>query len=185
MFVFQKRRNLSLGGCKKSHLTFLTASFKAVEVTWKALNEVDKKTLKKYLTDLILKREMPDLLSCVQSNETVLKIFDKSDLQFIRNADVQVEIPDSLHKTSWTLYDFTRKRKPKLEIKQLEQDLIATYDHKEIRDLLKKISMNQLGTSVWNINPQWDLPIPIQSVLKSLPRGIDPRRNLLCFNSDG
>jgi integrator complex subunit 8 len=152
-------------------LTFLTASFKAVEVTWKALNEVDKKTLKKYLTDLILKREMPDLLSCVQSNETVLKIFDKSDLQFIRNADVQVEIPDSLHKTSWTLYDFTRKRKPKLEIKQLEQDLIATYDHKEIRDLLKKISMNQLGTSVWNINPQWDLPIPIQSVLKSLPRG--------------
>lgn len=75
--------------------------------------------------------------------------------------------------------------KPKLEIKQLEQDLIATYDHKEIRDLLKKISMNQLGTSVWNINPQWDLPIPIQSVLKSLPRGIDPRRNLLCFNSDG
>jgi hypothetical protein len=111
MFVFQKRRNLSLGGCKKSHLTFLTASFKAVEVTWKALNEVDKKTLKKYLTDLILKREMPDLLSCVQSNETVLKIFDKSDLQFIRNADVQVEIPDSLHKTSWTLYDFTRKRK--------------------------------------------------------------------------
>lgn len=61
--------------------------------------------------------------------------------------------------------------KPKLEIKQLEQDLIATYDHKEIRELLKKISMNQLATNVWNINPQWDLPIPIQSVIKSLPRG--------------
>lgn len=67
--------------------------------------------------------------------------------------------------------------KPKLETKQSEQELIATYDHKEIRELLKKLSTNQLANNIWNINSQWDLPIPIQSVVKSLPRGRYPQKN--------
>ncbi|XP_044263221.1 integrator complex subunit 8 [Tribolium madens] len=143
----------------------------AAEVTCKSLNDADRNLIKKFLLDLVLKNEIPDLLSCVQANETLSKLFDKSELSFIKNRESNDEIPESLHKTSWILYDCFKKRKPKLEIKQLEQDLIATYDHKEIRELLKKISANQLATSVWNINPLWDLPIPIQSVIKSLPRG--------------
>lgn len=58
-----------------------------------------------------------------------------------------------------------------MELRQLEQQLIATYDYKEIKEILVKIAVLNLGTTVWNINPQWELPIPLQSVLKSLPRG--------------
>lgn len=85
--------------------------FKAVEVTWKAFNDNDRKLIKKYFLDLALKNEIPDFLSCVQSNETLSKLFDKSDLSFIKNTETQIEIPESLHKTSWTLYDCTKKRK--------------------------------------------------------------------------
>lgn len=58
-----------------------------------------------------------------------------------------------------------------MELRQLEEQLIATYDHKDVKEILVKIAVLNLGTTVWSINPQWELPIPLQSVLKSLPRG--------------
>lgn len=61
--------------------------------------------------------------------------------------------------------------KPRLELRQLEKQLIVTNDHKEIREILVKIAMTNSGTTIWSVNPQWELPIPLQSVLKSLPRG--------------
>lgn len=59
-----------------------------------------------------------------------------------------------------------------MELRQWSKQLTGSYDWKEIKDLLMKISMMNLGTSVWEINPQWELPIPLQSVVKGLPRGI-------------
>lgn len=58
-----------------------------------------------------------------------------------------------------------------MEIKQLEHELISTYDYKKIKENLIKINANPLSMGVWNINSQWELPIPLQSVLKSVPKG--------------
>lgn len=86
-------------------------TFQAFDVSYKSLNDADRKLLKKYLLDLALKRQIGDLLPCIQTSDTLSKMFDKSDLQYIKNSDLEIQIPESLHRTSWTLYDCTKKRK--------------------------------------------------------------------------
>lgn len=58
-----------------------------------------------------------------------------------------------------------------MELRQLTKQLMNSYDWKEIKDLLTKIGMMNLGINISEVNPQWELPIPLQSVVKSLPRG--------------
>lgn len=66
---------------------------------------------------------------------------------------------------------FGNSGNPKLEIKAMEQQIISSYNHQELRELLTKMSSKNLSRSIWKINPRWELPIPLQSVLNSLSRG--------------
>ncbi|KAJ8912846.1 hypothetical protein NQ315_007978 [Exocentrus adspersus] len=142
----------------------------AFQVSWKSFSQIDKQLLKAYLLELILKGDFPDLLTCIESAKD-FDILEKLDIQYIHNYQYKYSIPERLSKTSLNMIEFSKKRKPRMELRQLEQELIDTYNFKEIKELLVKIAVINLGTSVWNINPQWELPIPLQSVLKSLPRG--------------
>lgn len=60
---------------------------------------------------------------------------------------------------------------PKLEMKVIEQQIISSYNHQELRELLLKIGTKCTNRPIWKINPKWELPIPLQSVLNSLPKG--------------
>lgn len=53
----------------------------------------------------------------------------------------------------------------------MEQLIISCYDPTQLRMLLIKTSSKSLSRSVWKINPCWELPIPLQSVLVSMPKG--------------
>ncbi|CAH0550288.1 unnamed protein product [Brassicogethes aeneus] len=144
---------------------------KACLSTWKQFSMHDKGILKTFLLELILRKDIPHILPLIHSCE-IGKMFDKLDLQYIsKHTEEHCDIPESLMTTGFTMFDFSKRKKPKIELRQLEQKLISTYDHKEVRDLLVKIAMTNLGTSVWKINPQWVLPIPLTSVIKSLMRG--------------
>lgn len=70
------------------------------------------------------------------------------------------------------LYPSIFVERTKVDLRHHEQQLISTYDHKEVRELLVKIAKLNLGVLVWRINPQWELPIPLTSVIKSLMRGM-------------
>lgn len=59
-----------------------------------------------------------------------------------------------------------------MEIKAIEQQIISSYNHQEIRSLLQKAATKNLSRSVWVMNPKWELPIPLRNVLHSLPSGI-------------
>lgn len=56
-------------------------------------------------------------------------------------------------------------------MKVIEQQIISTYNYQELRELLLKIATKCTGRPIWKINPKWELPIPLQSVLNSLPKG--------------
>ncbi|CAH1117237.1 unnamed protein product [Phaedon cochleariae] len=178
--LLQKIKALNIVRCvldRKPLYQYSISSFKnadvilgAIHSTWKLCSQTDKQILKNYLIELLVSDSIPDLKEKLGSNEELYAIFDKHDLSYISGAENHVEIPDSLMKSE-VFPDISKKRKPKMELRQLEKRLILTNDHKEIRELLVKIAMTNLGTTVWTINPQWELPIPLQSVLKSLPRG--------------
>lgn len=53
----------------------------------------------------------------------------------------------------------------------MEQQIISSYNHQELRELLARYSTKCVNRRIWKINPKWELPIPLQSVLNSLPKG--------------
>lgn len=143
----------------------------AVQINWKLQKDEHKEVLKNYLFELVVKEEIPDLLDKIKSYETLRNIFDRAELDYITKKESVMKIPDSLIKSEASVIVPKKKRKPRIEVRQLEKQLISIYDWKEIKDLLMRIAMMNLGTTVWEINPQWVLPIPLQSVIKGLPRG--------------
>ncbi|KAL3287788.1 hypothetical protein HHI36_002251 [Cryptolaemus montrouzieri] len=165
---------------KKPAHQYSTSFYKNCEIliwailsTWKNFTEEDKRLIKQFLIELVIKEEMPMLLSQIQSTPSLSEMFDSADINYMKRFDTELEIPASLEldNTDLILFDFNKRRKPKCELKQLEQKLIATYDPKVVREVLMVISQNSLGISVWGMNPLWELPIPLQSVLQSLSRG--------------
>ncbi|GJQ85413.1 hypothetical protein Trydic_g23844 [Trypoxylus dichotomus] len=82
-----------------------------------------------------------------------------------------VKIPALLENSSWDFPEMNIRRNPKLEIRTLEHQLIMNYDPAQIRDLLVKITMKNSNRPISKINLKWELPIPLHSVIASLPRG--------------
>ncbi|VEN57796.1 unnamed protein product [Callosobruchus maculatus] len=142
----------------------------AIQSSWKLFSERDRYILKEYLMELIITEDLPDLLKKIQSNDELCTMFTTADISYLKKVDNHVEFP-AIIDISASILDISKKRTPSKELKQLEKQLISTNDHKEIRDILIKIAMMNLGTTVWSINPLWELPIPLHSVIKSLPRG--------------
>lgn len=57
---------------------------------------------------------------------------------------------------------------------QLEQRLILSYNPNEIRQILVDIVHNddsRYAKPLWQINNSWEIPIPLQSVISSIPAG--------------
>ncbi|KAL0269326.1 UNVERIFIED_CONTAM: hypothetical protein PYX00_007105 [Menopon gallinae] len=62
-------------------------------------------------------------------------------------------------------------RSPRLEIMNIQQQLIQSYDTSNIKNLLTKLCSKDPTKSWWKLNNKWDLPIPLQSVVMTLTKG--------------
>lgn len=54
---------------------------------------------------------------------------------------------------------------------ELEQKLVESYDCHMIRETLIHLDGKKRMKPLWHVNSCWELPIPLQSVVMSLPRG--------------
>lgn len=62
--------------------------------------------------------------------------------------------------------------KPKIDIFELKQRLIQSYDPFEIRRILMEIDRigdSSYGKPLWQTNHSWEIPIPLQSAIASMP----------------
>lgn len=84
--------------------------------------------------------------------------------------DEVTTVPNLLLTTSWELQPDSKKS-ARLPMGLLEQQLISSYDTKEIKDLIVKVGGMKHKRPLWKLNPKWELPIPLTSVVMSLPRG--------------
>lgn len=158
----------------------------AVQINWKRHSDTDRTVIKEFLIQLLVKEEIPDILERLKSANLLSDLFSKAEMQFLVKKEVVIaDVPqvlvgpesffDSGRKSEFFVHSFIQlivfKGKPRMELRQLTKQLMNSYDWKEIKDLLTKIGMMNLGINISEVNPQWELPIPLQSVVKSLPRG--------------
>lgn len=146
-------------------------NFQALASCWQAVNENDRYILKTYCIQLLANRESSELLEKLISHEILHEIVDEKDVKFLDKMGAAVEVPEMLCSSEWDIFEFSNKRNPKLEMKTIEQQIISSYNHQELRELLVKIGTKCNNRPIWKINPKWELPIPLQSVLNSLPKG--------------
>lgn len=59
----------------------------------------------------------------------------------------------------------------RIEIFELEQKLIGSYDPHVIRETLIHLDGKHRMKPLYHVNGCWELPIPLQSVVMTLPRG--------------
>jgi len=61
--------------------------------------------------------------------------------------------------------------KARIEVFELEQKLIESYDSHVIRETLIQLDGKHRMKPLYHVNGCWELPIPLQSVIMTLPRG--------------
>lgn len=141
--------------------------------------------------------DMPNFPNRILANEKYKELFNEDDIREIENqaAPTACDMPDLLLNNDWgvSLVTYTRKYiymyiciyiqldcksnhfnftgSPKFNIFELEKKLILSYDPKEIREILSVLHASNSKNPPWRVNSRWDLPIPLQSVVMSLPRG--------------
>lgn len=143
----------------------------ATSSVWKNANEVDKRLITEYYLQIVHEIKSKDFISKILSHNIISDMLDDYDTDLLeKQISDDVEIPDILTNYSWDI-PTPKIQSPKLEIKLIEQELIGCYDQQEIRELLYKLTVRNPGKRIWKVNPKWEIPIPLQSVVTSIQRG--------------
>ncbi|XP_021913998.1 integrator complex subunit 8 isoform X2 [Zootermopsis nevadensis] len=155
---------------------------KAVDLLVSALKHIlphsdlaEKERIKLFVMRLIECGDIEGLPERLISYEFLTDLFSPTEMEEIpsKTAGVghEVDIPELLLKTDWDMPDFTLCKNVRLEVGSLEQQLLLSYDVTEIRGLVEKLVAANPAKPQWRINNKWELPIPLQSMAMSLPRG--------------
>lgn len=59
----------------------------------------------------------------------------------------------------------------RIEIGSMERQLISCTNANAVRKLLVKLAATNPSKPLWTVNPSWQIPTPINSLLMSLQRG--------------
>ncbi|XP_029033449.1 integrator complex subunit 8 isoform X4 [Osmia bicornis bicornis] len=156
------------------------AGNKGVDVFFWALGHVlekatatDKKRISRYLLYLVDMSNTEGIASKILGDPSYIALFDEKELEEIRKSatDEELELPELLLKNDWGISLATYTQSPKIEIFELEQKLIHSYNTTEIHEILVHLDGKHRMKPLWHVNSCWELPIPLQSVVMSLPRG--------------
>ncbi|XP_012265327.2 integrator complex subunit 8 [Athalia rosae] len=136
--------------------------------------EIDKKQISRFLLYLVLSGDIDGLASKILEDVNFRGLFNENELlEVMREAEQKgVEIPDLLMDNEWGIQPVTYTQNSRMDIGSLEQRIILSYNPHEIRELLIRLASLNPRNPLWRLNNCWELPIPLQSVAMSLPRGL-------------
>ncbi|XP_014469482.1 PREDICTED: integrator complex subunit 8 isoform X2 [Dinoponera quadriceps] len=153
---------------------------KGLDVLFWALNNVmentssvDKKRISRYLLYLVNTANIEGLALKILNDLSLSSLFDETELAVIQQATLsnEIELPNLLLHNDWSISPVPYIQTARIEVFELEQKLIETYDCHVIRETLIHLDGKHRMKPLWNVNGCWELPIPLQSVVISLSRG--------------
>ncbi|KMQ88336.1 integrator complex subunit 8-like protein, partial [Lasius niger] len=133
----------------------------------------DKKQISRYLLYLINTADVEGFASKVLNNPSFSSLFDETELAVFQQAVTSNEIalPNLLLQNDWGIPSVPYIQNTRIEVFELEQKLVESYDCHMIRETLIHLDGKKRMKPLWHVNSCWELPIPLQSVVMSLPRG--------------
>lgn len=125
--------------------------------------------------------EYPPLRDCIIDCPDIIRLYSAQELLFMKLTGVKSEksasdasehMPKMLFVPSKEYFKANFADNTRLESGILEQQLISSYDTQEVHKLLLNLAAMNPGKVMWKVNNKWELPIPLQAVVSSLPRGL-------------
>ncbi|XP_037037569.1 integrator complex subunit 8 [Bradysia coprophila] len=111
------------------------------------------------------------MLSSDADVDTIRKtnLFSNEELQDIKKqrSGGDMVLPPVAAMTDWKIGDLKNSR---LEVGAMKRQLISCTNANVVRKLLVKLIGTNPVKPLWTINPSWSVPIPLDSVIKSMPR---------------
>ncbi|XP_070151537.1 integrator complex subunit 8 [Polyergus mexicanus] len=156
------------------------AGTKGLDVFFGALDNVlekatvaDKKRISRYLLYLMNTADIEGFASKILNNSSFSSLFDETELTVFQQAVASNEIvlPNLLLQNDWDIPSVPYIQSARIEVFELEQKLIESYDCHTIRETLIHLDGKKRMKPLWHVNSCWELPIPLQSVVMSLSRG--------------
>ncbi|XP_066992327.2 integrator complex subunit 8 [Anabrus simplex] len=162
-----------LPSCADYILRLQHGKTKAVEMLINALkpvlsqaSSIEQQRIKLFLLSLC--EHSPMLERVVMTPELIGLLSPAEKKEIVVYGETAAEVPPLLLNTGWDLPDLGNTR---LQVGNLEHQLIMTYQPEEIKELLFKLSSFNAVKEQWRVNNKWELPIPLQSLVIALPRG--------------
>ncbi|XP_063237088.1 integrator complex subunit 8 isoform X2 [Bacillus rossius redtenbacheri] len=152
----------------------LDALVSALKPVLSVATDAEKQRVKMFLVDLVEYDVYQGLPERVLSTPELRNLFDAEELHTFSKRTAKApeeDIPQLLLTSDWDIPESLLQENQQLQNGSLEQKLILSYDTDEIEALLKRICPANPMKVQWRINNKWELPIPLQSVVMSLPRG--------------
>ncbi|XP_025991714.1 integrator complex subunit 8 [Solenopsis invicta] len=151
----------------------LDVLFWALDNVLEKATAVDKKRISCYLLYLVNTGNIDGLASKICNNPSYASLFDEAEIIIIQQAAIndEIELPDLLLHNDWGIPSIPYIQNARIEVFELEQKLIESYDSHVIRETLIQLDGKHRMKSLYHVNDCWELPIPLQSVVMSLPRG--------------
>lgn len=103
--------------------------------TWDSLAQNEKESIVSFVNGMEA-GQFGDLIERMKSYENLAQL--GQDVSLNESCGSDLEVPSCLETDGWEPYDCSRKRNAVLEIRILEQQIVASYDPKELRELLNR-----------------------------------------------
>lgn len=126
----------------------------------------DKNKIKEFVINQILVNK--DNKKIIKQAET-LGIFTTSELEDLRRqiTDEEIMLPPLATHMDWKW----SSKNQRIEIGAWERQLISCTNANTVRKVLVKLAPTNPSKPLWSINPSWQIPSPIKSLLMSFQRG--------------
>ncbi|XP_030369567.1 integrator complex subunit 8 isoform X2 [Scaptodrosophila lebanonensis] len=143
---------------------YTAAIVEAIEDVLPHCTHDDKVALKQFVIDCVLHNvDGNQFLQATRS----FGIFTDVDL---KNLDLLLSIPTLPNSKLATLSDWIcHSKMARIDIGVLERQLINCTNANTVRILLVKLCARAPGKPVWAINPNWDVPQPLKTLIMAMP----------------
>ncbi|KAJ4428910.1 hypothetical protein ANN_25904 [Periplaneta americana] len=138
---------------------------KAIDILLNALkhvlanpNDIEKERIKLFVLQLVECGDVDGLPERFLSCGYLVELFSPRELEEVTRKtaavgrDDAMDIPELLLKTNWDMPDFAACKNSRLEVGNLEQQLILSYNATEIRGLVEKLVTANPAKPQWRIN---------------------------------
>ncbi|EZA60979.1 hypothetical protein DMN91_004729 [Ooceraea biroi] len=151
----------------------LDTFFWALDNVLEKVTTTEKERIGHYLLYLANTANIEGFASRVLNSPSFSSLFNETELTILRDAAApdEMDLPDLLLHNDWGIPYVPYIQSERIEVFELKQKLIGSHDCHVIRETLIHLEGKHRTKPLWQINSCWELPIPLQSVVLSLPRG--------------